>query len=162
MNFESPSQCKGNVTGWRFCYYQNSDLININRINVFSSVLVVFRRQNSTSNYYSSVQGSIQEKTLDYNEVYNTKGFMCIHENLKSDEYFEVQENDIIGACIQNFGSNSPLLLVGRSIETNRLMYVTSLVRCNIHTLRNSIVSASALVQQTDLTLHLYADIGKL
>ena len=61
---------------------------------------MVFRRQSFASNYYSPVQESIQRKTLNYDELNNTRGFMCMNENLNSEEYFEVQENDIIGACI--------------------------------------------------------------
>ena len=83
-----------------------------------------------------------------------------MYEHIKSEKYFEVQENDNIGACIRNFGSNSPLLLVGRSTETKYLTYVTSSVNCNINV--KSIVDAFELEQQQDLTLHLYADIGKL
>ena len=160
MNFESPSQCKGIVTGWRFCFYRNIDLINISSSNVFRSIFMVFRRQSLTSNYYSPVQGSIHEKILGYDELNNTREFMCMQENLNSEEYFEVQENDIIGACIGAGRTNSPLLLVGRSSEANHLTYAIGSVNCNINVRSN--VNSSDLQKRSALILHLYADIGKL
>ena len=87
---------------------------------------MAFRRQSLTSNYYRPVQESLHEKTLGYDELNNTREFMCMQENLNSEEYFEVQENDIIGACIGGGGTNNPLLLVGKSSETSHLTYVTS------------------------------------
>ena len=160
MNFESPSQCKGNVTGWRFCFYRNIDLINISSEIVFTSIFMVFRKQSLTNNYYSPVQESIQRKTLNYDELNNTREFMCMQENLNSEEYFEVQENDIVGACIGGSGTNTPLLLVGKSSETSHLTYVTRSINCNMF-IRNN-VNTSDLQKRSDLTLHLYADIGKI
>ena len=160
INFESPSQCKGIVTGWRFCFYRNIDLINISSSNAFRSIFMVFRRQSLTSNYYSPVQESIHEKTLGYDEINNTREFMCMQENLNSEEYFEVQENDIIGACINAGGTNTPLLLVGRSSEANHLTYVTSSVNCNTFIRSNG--NSSDVLKRRALILHLYADIGKL
>ena len=160
MNFESPSQCKGNVTGWRFCFYRNINLINISSENVFRSIFMVLRRQSLTSNYYSPVQESIHKKTLGNDELKNTREFMCMQENLNSEEYFAVQENDIIGACIGANGTNTPLLLVGRSSEANHLTYVTSSMSCNMFIRSKS--NSLDLQKRSDLTLHLYADIGKL
>ena len=121
---------------------------------------MAFRRQSLTSNYYSPVQESLHEITLGYDELNNTREFMCVQENLNSEEYFEVQENDIIGACIGAGGTNNPLLLVGKSSETSHLTYVTSSTNCNMF-IRN-IVNTLDLQKRSDLTLHLYADIGKL
>ena len=83
---------------------------------------MVFRRQSLTSNYYRPVQESLNVKTLGYDELNNTREFMCMQENLNSEQYVEVQENDIIGACIGTSGTNNiPLLLVGKSRETSHL-----------------------------------------
>ena len=158
INFESPSQCKGTVTGWRLCFYRNFNLLQISSESVFRSTLMAFRRQSLTSNYYRPVH--LREKTLGYDELNNTREFMCMQENLNSKEYFEVQENDIIGAFIGGGGTNTPLLLVGKSSETSHLTYVTSSVNYDIF-IRN-IVNTLDLQKRSDLTLHLYADIGKI
>ena len=74
----------------------------ISRTNVFQAVLVVYRRLNSVNNTYSLVPRSARVVQLKYDVIANTSDFKCTNVDLDPEDYFATQENDIIGACIEN------------------------------------------------------------
>ena len=43
----------------------------------------------------------IKVMELEYHSIANSAEFVCMKENIEPDEYIEIQENDIIGACIK-------------------------------------------------------------
>ncbi len=162
MNFESPAQCPGNVTSWRFCYYRNLDnrfeAISNNR--EFSALFVVYRRHNDT---YIPVPGSVREKKIEW-EVVRESSFHCTNETLQPSEYFEIQENDIVGACIKDTGDVDPLLIVGTSSESNYYTYQWD--RPNFENCLNSQYydvdsSHKDFKLRSTSVLHLYANIGE-
>ena len=102
MNFETPSQCRGNVTGWRFCYYKNN-LAGIESNAMFEAIFIVYRRESPKLIVLNIFQCHkiIKVMELEYHSIANSAEFVCMKENNEPDEYIEIQENDIIGACIQ-------------------------------------------------------------
>ena len=176
MNFESPAQCKGNVTGWRFCYYRNydddsenhcgnddEDFEDTSNSREFAALFIVFRRQSATSNNYIPVPGSVREKRIQW-RVIKTSRFQCMYENLSTNEYFEIQENDIVGACIKDVGSNDPLLLVGTSSRSNFLTYQwdeRDYDDCLLSQYSNVDTTHNDFIIRSTSTLHLYANIGE-
>ena len=159
MNFESPSQCRGNVTGWHFCYYKNN-LAGIERDAVFTAIFIVYQRESPTSDNYIPVSQNNKVMKLQYQSIANSTGFVCMKEDLEPEEYIEIQENDIIGACIKSGYLIAPLLLVGTSSGVNMATYQLDKdwVR-NCNALR-VYTPHSFFKQRPDSTLHLYADIG--
>ena len=166
MNFEAPSQCTGNVTSWRFCYYRNinDDFDEISNSRDFEAVFLIYRRESMTSDNYVTVVGSVREKALQWSVVQSSR-FTCMDEVLSPEEYFEIQQNDIVGACIKDVGSDYPLLLVGTSSGSNFQTY--QLDRRGYQdctSVRTNIVdtSHSSFRQRSTSTLHLFANIGKI
>ena len=159
MNFESPSQCRGNVIGWRFCYYK-SDLAESEINATFTAIFIVFRRESPTSDNYIPVSQNNKVMELDYNFIANSADFVCMKENIEPDEYIEIQENDIIGACIKHGYLVTPLLVVGTSSGINMSTYQfdQKWVRyCN--TLSVDTNNQYFIPRRTS-ALHLYADVG--
>ena len=54
LNLETPSQCRGTVTGWRVCYY-----VPLSSTPVGTIRIMVYRRLLSPNDVYSLVPGSI-------------------------------------------------------------------------------------------------------
>ncbi len=168
MNFESPSQCRGSVTGWRFCYYRNidDDFGDIRDSQEFVAIFIVYRRQNAASNNYIPVPGSVREKRIQW-RVIKTSRFQCMYENLSTNEYFEIQENDIVGACIKDtFFLNpvDPLLLIGTSSGSSVLTYQwdrSGYGLCSSFQYGFIDTSTGDFGIRSTSTLHLYANIGQ-
>ena len=159
MNFESPSQCRGNVTGWRFCYYK-SDLAETEINAVFTAIFIVFRRESPTSHNYIPVSQNNKVIELDYNFIANSPDFVCMKENLEPDEYIEIQENDIIGACIKRGYSVAPLLVVGTSSGINVSTYQFDRDWVRYCTIPSVNTNNQYFKPRRTSALHLYADVG--
>ena len=147
LNFESPSQCRGNVTSYRYCFYgstipdgdsdgpslspgdndgdsdgdsdgDNTDNSGNSRRkrssdDKYGARLMIYRRSTPNSAAYTPVPGSIRTLSLMRNEV---GGFECRDEIIPRG--FEIQENDVVGACVMdtesvNPESVNPLYLIG-------------------------------------------------
>ena len=159
MNFESPSQCKGNVTGWQFCYYR-TDLAISQSNAMFTAIFIVFRRESPNSKIYNPVSKNNKVMELDYNSIAISAEFVCMKENLEPDEYIEIQENDIIGACIKRGYLVAPLLVVGTSSGINMSTYQfdRNWVRyCNFESVDTN---HQYFIPRRTSALHLYADVG--
>ena len=166
MNFEAPSQCTGNVTSWRFCYYRNvdDDFDEISDSRDFEAIFLIYRRESIASDNYMTVAGSVREKALQWSVVQSSR-FTCMDEVLSSEEYFEIQQNDIVGACIKDVRGASPLLLVGTSSGSTFQTY--QLDRSDYQdctSVQTNIVdtSDSKFKPRRTSTLHLFANIGKI
>ena len=159
MNFESPSQCRGNVTGWQFCYYK-SDLAESKMDAVFTAIFIVFRRESPTSNKYIPVSQNNKVMELDYHFIANSTDFVCMKENIEPNEYIEIQENDIIGACIKRGYLVSPLLVVGTSSRINMSTYQFDQEWVRYCYFRSVYTNHQYFIPRRTSALHLYADVG--
>ena len=129
--------------------------------NQYGAKLLVYRRSSATSDDYIQVAGSVTDLVLPNATV--TGDFRC--GTIAPTQPFEIQENDIIAACVWDDGPISPLYLVGNGASTDQLLYQYDRLFYD-----NCMASQLALVP-TDLSefrlrgdhrLHLYADIGMI
>ena len=175
MNFEAPSQCRGNVTSYRYCYYDSvvsddddgsddgsdDDDDGDDEDFTYGAKLMIYRRESPTSDIYRPVAGSIRIISLSRSSV---RSFQCRTEMLPT--RFEIQENDVVGACIENENVN-PLYLIGDTNDdsANYNLYQVdrdSFEDCTSSQIGTVDTSDSNFRQRRDFILHLYANIGKL
>ena len=162
MNFEAPSQVRGKVTRWRFCYY--GDFRQFYRdSDVHGAIFMVYRRESPSSDNYIAVPSSITSKTLEWREI-KDESFGCLVDEIQPRYQFEIRENDIVGACIWDYCSIHPLLLTGTSVLVNSLTYQLDINPYDdcMYSQFESVDTTNSLfrLRQTAI-LHLYAEIGK-
>ncbi len=160
LNFEAPSQCKGNVTSWRFCYYRTAD-DDYDNGDDFGAMFIIYRRMSPTSDIYVPVTGSITSKILEYRDL---SSFDCLDEPVTNT--FEIQENDIVGACIWDKGSINPLYLVGDTNSNNNNQKLYQLDKrgyddCTPSQIGSVDTDDNDFTLRDEHILHLYANIGK-
>ncbi len=114
LNVKSPSQCHRNVTEWKFCYRSGSTS------RTYEVQFMLFRQIGSTQTY---------NRVTNSYKVYRRRGpplVACTSISfIDPGEIFEVQPNDIIGACLRDQGSTHPLRV---TIESpNEALHVTSI-----------------------------------
>jgi len=167
VNFESPAQCRGIVSSWRYCYYRPSG--DYNDDDIFGAKLMIYRQNPSHINKYNLVSQSVTDLRLEWSAIKNSS-FQCVDEVLQKSDQFEVRDNDIVGACITNrwwykndrWWHIHPLPLVGTSEESSLLTDVRSYQQCGpllvgqIHTHNRNFIRLSGII------LHVYATIGEL
>ena len=165
LNFEAPSQCRGNVTSWNYCHYDSGvgddddDDDDENANLQYGAKLLVYRRNSATSDDYVPVAGSVTNLVLLNALV--TGNFRCA--TIAAAQPFEIQENDIIAACVWDDGPINPLFLVGDDANTDQLLYQYDRTRyddCTTSQLESVDIGQSDFRQRRDYRLHLYADIG--
>ena len=161
MNFETPSQCTGNVTAWRFCYYV--PFLVADQSRVFKAKFRTYRKSIDTPTHYELVSGS--SKTVQFTFGQNkSNSFECFLENIPADQQFEIQENDIIGACLWQRDDIFPLGLVGFNV-TNQEELLYHYDKGNYGHCENTRID-DINTEEKDFTkrnhhrLHLYAEIG--
>ena len=121
---------------------------------------MVYRRSPPTNDTYTLVPGSI--RTLDLNHtVANT--FRCREETVPR---FEIQENDVVGACVKNMGNVDPLYLVGDTDDdsANNKLYQLDrgmTEKCQNDRLESVDTGHDDFMQRDEFVLHLYAIIGE-
>ena len=167
LNFEAPSQCRGNVTSWTYCHYDsqsNDDDCEEDDDDEppcrYGAKFIVYRRHSPTSNIYEPVAGSVTEKILLHNDVPN---FRCRTETLA--RRFEIRENDVISACVWDDGPINPLYLVGDSFSTNQNLYQydrSGYDDCRTSQIGSVNTTRSDFRQRARYRLHLYVNIGAL
>ena len=85
LNLEEEAMCNGTVRRWRYCFDPDDDDNN-------QLVLAMYRpQQNGT---YQLVPGSYYELELGHRN-----SFACKNINLKHNEQFTVQQNDVVAFC---------------------------------------------------------------
>ena len=102
------------MTSWRFCYY-DSRIIDGGEDDQYGAKFMIYRRSDPNSDRYVPVAGNIMTQLLAPNEV--GSNFSC--KTVAATEMFEIQENDIVGACIWNQGNVYPLYLIGDTTDVN-------------------------------------------
>ena len=101
------------MTAWQFCYYDSR--ISDDEGDQYGAKFMIYRRLDPTSDRYLPVAGSIMTQMLAPNEV--RSDFSC--KTVAATEMFEIQENDIVGACVRNQGNVNPLYLIGDTADDN-------------------------------------------
>lgn len=162
LNFEAPSQCRGNVTSWRFCFYEPTD-DDYDNNDDFGAKFIIYRKESPTSSNYLPVPGSIREKIIDYRDIRSSFG--CMEEILGQDDEFEIQENDVLAACIWDKSSVNPLYLLGRNNNLNEKLYQVDrrgYDDCTTAQISTVDTSHSKFTLRDNYKLHLYVDVGTL
>ena len=146
LNLESPAQCNGTVTAYHYCYY------DINDEETVSVTLLVYRREGDT---YRLVEGSLHLIQKGQSQLIEGE-FACDMEPLEESEQFQVQEGDIIAACIPNV---RPLdILAEEAVEHTVYTFNSNTDSCSPGVLTPH--AENDLVNVTGSALHLFADIG--
>ena len=156
LNFEAPSQCRGNVTSWTYCHYDSQ--IFCRESCQYVAKFIVYRRSPSNDNTYEPVLGSVTTKILFGDDA---SRFHCRTEEVDG---FEIRENDVVSACVKDNSTIDPLYLVGESrsdeqnflYQYNRRNYedCTDQQLSSVDTMHNDFRRISRR------TLHLYVNIG--
>ena len=113
MNFGAPAQCSGTVTSWQYCSYnryldEDDECDDRER---YTSIFLVYRQTGPST--YQVVSGSRKSVTISL-RCPRDGGFRCDRSYaLTSSEQFDIQENDIVAACLKGTGSTNPIQLVG-------------------------------------------------
>lgn len=171
LNFEAPSQCQGTVASWSFCHYRseendnsessnsNSNSNNINGSPLYGAEFLVFRRSTTTSNIYELVAESKTSNLLPSSSV---SDFSCL--TVEASQSFEIQENDVVGACVWNQGTDvRPLYVVGDTNDNSanqRLYHYGGSNDCTNSQLQNISTTHNDFQQKSEWKLHLYANTG--
>lgn len=166
LNFEAPSQCKGNVTSWNFCHYDSrlsgddDDDDDDNNGARYAAKFMIYRRQSPTSNNYDVIQESITTKELLHRAV---SRFTCLNQPVP--QRFEIRENDIVGACIMDIGAINPLYLIGDTNDPidQRLYQLDrrGFDDCTSSQITSVDTGHSSFRRRSEFILHLYANIGE-
>ena len=153
------------MTSWRFCYYRagenDDDDDDYNGGDDFAAKFIVYRRESPSSSNYRPVPGSITTKQLEYRDL---SRFGCLDET--SIQQFEIQENDVIGACIMDVGQINPLYLVGgigSSVQNQKLYQYDRRPYDDCTTSQVGLVDTSHndFRLRNRFKLHLFANIGE-
>ena len=149
------------MTSWSFCHYTSAGDNNPGDNVRYAARLIVYRRADSTSAIYEPVAGSTTSIRLSYNDA--RMGFRCLREDVS--QSFEIQENDVIGACVWDEGASiNPLRIIGKDDDSpgqklyqyNRINYEL----CTDQQIGRFNTGFLTLVQKSRLRLHVYANIG--
>ena len=151
---ESPSlraPCDGTVYRWHYCYYP------VNRENDLEVAFGAFRARTDggdVERYYLRT-GSYYLLHLDTRE----NSFTCGSVDLEEEEYFQIYDNDRVGACMRN-GNNEFLDILAESAPNN---YRVGRWGSSSGSCQENDMSRSSAEPGTDQgsVLHLYVDISK-
>ena len=154
LDLQNPAQCSGIVTAWHYCFYRLESSSDINYIVDF----VVYRRRQG-SNDYDIVESSYRTVDMSGNQLRALNNFNCRTVQLPASDMFEIQEDDVLGACINDEGNDQKMLDILAESVTNTL-YVTD--GCTES--RASIASRirrNSLTTSSSFALHLFVDVSK-
>ena len=145
------AQCSGTVYRWHYCYYP------VQRQNDLEVAFGAFRAttdDGDVDRYYLRT-GSYYLLHLDARE----NSFTCGSVDLDEQDYFQIYENDRVGACMRN-GNNEFLDILAESAPNN---YRVGRWGSSSGSCQESDMSQSTEEPDTDrqFILHLYVDISK-
>ena len=149
------------MTAWQFCYYDS----RLSEAGVdddrFGAKFMVYRRSNPTSDSYVPVVGSIMSNLLRSTDLGSS--FRC--RTITATQRFEIQENDIVGACVWDQGDVHPLYLIGDTNDNNANQKLYQYDRssyddCTSVQIGNVDTGRSDFRQRDEWKLHLYAITG--
>ncbi len=156
LNFNSPSQCTGKVTGWRFCLY--SSLPTSQSLSLFRATFVIYRRQQLSSSIYSVVPRSDFVTTItNANLQQPFSQFGCLEAMLEPENWFNIQENDVVATCIR---IQRNLYLMGRdSRDGNEVLQDETAESCSLSAITSVDIDRT---DERERTMHLSAIVGML
>ena len=162
------------MTSYRYCFYDsrtgNDDNDNddddessssSSSSSTYGAKLMIYRRSSPSSATYTPVPGSIRTLSL----LRSTVGrFRCNDENLP--QHFEIQENDVVGACVMDTESVNPLYLIGDTNDNSANYSLYQLDRSGFDDCTNTQIGSvntghRNFRRRRDFKLHLYANISK-
>ena len=156
LDLQNPAQCSGIVTAWNYCFYRVDSASDLNYIVDF----VVYRRRPDSSNY-NLVESSKRTFGMTGNQLAALDGhFNCYTIQLPESAMFEIQEDDVLGACLNDAGNNhKPLDVLAESISNT--LYVTDGCEESLASIASRI-RRNRLITRTSYALHLFVDVSKL
>ena len=147
------------MTAWQFCYYDSR--ISDDEEDQYGAKFMIYRRSDPTSDMYVPVAGNIMTLLLAPDEV--GSDFSC--KTVAATEMFEIQENDIVGACVWNHGNVNPLYLIGDTADDNANQKLYQEDRgghedCTSTQIGNVDTEHSKFKQRNEWILHLHVITG--
>ena len=154
LDLQNPAQCSGIVTAWNYCFYRIESTSD-NYIVDF----VVYRRMGSSDDY-QLVQSSYRTVDMTGNQLAALDGhFNCFTIQLPESEMFEIQEDDVLGACLNDKGDDHKALdILAKSVTST--LYVTDGCTESRASIASTIRSDRLTLSQS-FALHLFVDVSK-
>ena len=158
LNTGAPSQCKGTVTAWHFCYGMSECEMDAK----YHATFLVYHpiNRNYTSSELSIVPESIRSVSVG---CQNKSKVKCGKEMLLSSEQFMIQENDIVAVCLPAERENQ-LQLISRKYDEDEGMEGTLYQHSEIEDCeRNKLqtINMQDITPRTYLQLHLEVAASK-
>ena len=155
LDLQNPAQCSGIVTAWNYCFYRIESTSDLNYIVDF----VVYRRMGSSDDY-QLVQSSYRTVDMTGNQLAALDGhFNCFTIQLPESEMFEIQEDDVLGACLNDKGDDHKVLdILAKSVTST--LYVTDGCTESRASIASTIRS-DRLTSSRSFALHLFVDVSK-
>ena len=155
LDLQNPAQCSGIVTAWNYCFYRIESASDLNYIVDF----VVYRRRQGSSDY-DLVQSSYRTVDMTGNQLAALNShFNCLTITLPESEMFEIQEDDVLGACLNDAGNDQKMLDILAESVTNTL-YVTDGCEESLASIASTI-RRNRLTTSPSFALHLFVDVSK-
>ena len=123
LNFDTPAQCSGTATEWRFCYYFTYDGSLEARLRVY--------RKNGDDSYQRAFEDPIQrdyENSGDLRPGCNSGSQYCC-ETLTINQ--PIQKNDIIGVCMSDGSNRKPLYVLDEEVPGHSVYQYPSTDDCS-------------------------------
>lgn len=146
------AQCDGTVYRWHYCYY---DAQSTTDLEVALGAYRAVYNDDELDRYYLR-SGSYYLLHLDSRE----SSFTCDTIDLDEDDYFQIYENDRVGACMRNNDDAEFLDILAESAPSSVRVgtWGSSSGRCRESDM--SVSSEEPDIEQR-MVLHLYVDISK-
>ena len=155
LDLQNPAQCSGTVTAWNYCFYRIESALNQTYIVDF----VVYRRVGS-GNIYRLVENSNTIVDLSGGQLAALNSdFNCTRTPLPESEMFEIQESDVLGACLNEVGSNHKVLDILAESVTNTLYAIVGCTESGVNI--PSMIMSNQLAPSPSFALHLFVDVSE-
>ena len=151
LNQNDRASCTGKVVAWHYCFYTD---VNSDETYEFDAAMY---RELSNGNL-QLVSGSLRNIRLTGSSILAAgSSFACDTLTLSEAEQFEVQQGDVVAACIRNRGgSRKELRMVSENGPSSSTVVTASTGVCDSLSLIDDNDLGS---QQSRTVLHLYVDI---
>ena len=153
LNQNDHASCTGTVVAWNYCFYTD---VNSDETHEFDAAMY---RELSNGNL-QLVSGSLRNIRLTGSSIMDVaagSSFACDTLTLSEAEQFEVQQGDVVAACIRDRGgSRKALRIVSENGPSSSTVVTASPGVCDSLSLIDDNDLGS---QQSRTVLHLYVDI---
>ncbi len=151
LNFENRAPCNGTVTAYNYCYYDTKG-------EAVATVFMVYRQNRD---HYTLVDGSWHSVNKTQNQLLQAD-LSCEDEPLEKMQQFQVEENDIIAACIVDTSNTKRLRVLAENAEGHSLQRVKKSGNSDSCSPSEfNMIAAGNFEELSEFALHLFADIGK-